>query len=85
MPDDPAAGHEGVQIGVVGVFGKIVVELQRPDAERQIERHLGAEDVPAEPAEPALVIALIEAGALLEHFVDRVERQQYARPASPRR
>ena len=64
----PAAGHEGVQIGVVGVLGEIAVELQRADAERQIERHLGAEDMPAEPAEAALVIALVEAGALLEHL-----------------
>ena len=70
---DPAARHEGVQIGVVGVLGKIAVELQRPDAERQIERHLGAEDVPAEAAETAFVIALIEARALLEHLGDRVE------------
>ena len=65
---EPAAGHEGVQIGVVGVFGEEAVELQRPDAEWQLERHFGAEDVPAEPAEAALVVALVEAGALLEQL-----------------
>ena len=57
--------------------GKIAVELQRADAERQVERHLGAEDVPAEPAEAAFVIALVEARALLEHLGDGVERQQH--------
>ena len=53
------------------------MELQRADAERQIERHLGAEDVPAEPAEAAFVVALVEARALLEQLVDRIERQQH--------
>ena len=53
--------------------GKIVVELQRADAERQIERHVGAEDVAAEAAEAAFVVALVEAGALLEHLGDRIE------------
>src|SRR4051794_36971628 len=65
---DPAAGHEGVEIGIVGVLGKISDELQRPDAERKIERHLGAEEVTAEPAEAALVVALVETGALLEQL-----------------
>ena len=74
---EPAAGHEGVQIGVVGVFGEVAVELQRADAERQVERHLGAEDVAAEPAEAAFVIALVEARALLEHLGDGIERQQH--------
>ena len=70
---EPAARHEGVEIGVVGVFGKVVVELQGADAERQVERHLGAEDVAAEPAEAAFVIALVEARALLEHLGDGIE------------
>ena len=61
------------RIGVVGIFGEIVVKLQRTDAERQIERHLRTEDMSAEPAEAALIIALIEARALAEHFVDRIE------------
>ena len=74
---DPAAGHEGVQIGIVGVLGKVFVELQRADPERQIERHLRAEDVPSEPAEAALVVALIETRALLEHVADGIERQQH--------
>src|SRR5262245_18776639 len=69
----PAAGHEGVEIGIVGVLGEVAVELQRPDAERQIERHLGAEDVAAEAAEATLVVALIKAGALLEQLRDAVE------------
>ena len=54
-----------------------MMELQRADAERQIERHGGAQDVPAEPAEAALVIALVETCALVEHFSYRVERQQH--------
>src|SRR3569832_1425152 len=49
----PAARHEGVQIRIVGVFGKEAVELQRSDAERQTERHFGAEDMATEPAEAA--------------------------------
>src|SRR5882762_11207579 len=56
-PRNPAAGHEGVEIGIVGVLGKIADELQWPDAQGKIERHLGAENVAAEPAEAALVIA----------------------------
>ena len=71
---DPAAGHEGIQIGVVGVFREIMVELQRADAERQIERHVRAENVPSEPAEATCIVTLIEAGALFEQFADRVER-----------
>src|SRR5437899_6234773 len=63
---EPAARHECVQVGVVGVFGKVAVELQRPDAEWQPERHLGAEDMAAETAETALIVALVETGALLE-------------------
>ena len=37
---EPAAGHEGVEIGVVRIFGEDLVELQRPDAERPVEREL---------------------------------------------
>ena len=61
----------------MGVFRKEPVELQRPDAERQPERHLGAEDMAAEAAKTAFVIALVETGALLEQLRDRIERQQY--------
>ena len=50
---EPAARHECVQVGIVGVFGKEAVELQRPDAERQAKRHFGAEKMPAETAEAA--------------------------------
>ena len=57
----------------MGVFREIMVELQGTDAERQIERHVGTEDVPSEPAEAAFVIALIEARALAEHFSNRVK------------
>src|SRR6202035_702753 len=63
-PGDPSARHEGVEIGIVGVLGEIIVELQRPDAEWQVERHVGAEHMAAEAAEAALVIALVEARAL---------------------
>ena len=73
---EPAAGHEGVQIGIMGVFRKEAVKLQRADAEGQIERHLGAKNMAAEPAEAALVIALVETGALLKHVGHRTERQQ---------
>src|SRR6185312_12087510 len=69
---NPAAGHEGVEIGIVGVFRKVFVELQRPDAEWQIKRHLGAKNVAAEPAKASFVIALVEARALAEHFCNRV-------------
>ena len=54
-----------------------MMELQRADAERQIERHGGAQHVPAEPAEAALVIALVEICALVEHLSNRIERQQH--------
>ena len=53
------------------------MELQRPDAKRQVERHVGAEHVPPEAAKPAGIVALVEAGALLEHLRDGVERQQH--------
>ena len=76
---EPAAGHEGVQVGIVGVLGEEAVELQGADAERQVERHLRTQDVPAEPAEAAFVIALVEARALLEHLCDGVERQQHGK------
>ena len=42
----------------MGILGKEFGELQRPDAERMIERELGAEDVAAEAAEAAGVVAL---------------------------
>src|SRR5437879_2119899 len=74
---EQAARAEGVQVGVMGVFRKEPVELQRPDPERQPERHLGAEDMAAEAAKTALIIALVETGALLEQLRDRIERQQY--------
>ncbi len=41
------------------------------------ERHLGAEDAAAEPAEAAFVVALVEARALLEHVGDRADREQH--------
>ena len=47
---EPAARHEGVEERVVRVLREILVELQRPDAERLVEREVGAEDVPAETA-----------------------------------
>ena len=37
-PREPAARHEGVEVGVVRVLGEDLVELQRPDAERLVER-----------------------------------------------
>src|ERR1700733_6574103 len=73
----PAARHEGIQIGVVGVFGEVIVELQRTDAKRQIECHVGAENMTAEAAKAAFVVALVEARALLEHLGDGIERQQH--------
>ena len=54
----------------MGVLGEVVVKLQRPDAERQIERHVGPQDVAAEATEPAAIIALVEARPLLEHVGD---------------
>ena len=43
------------------VLGEDLVELQRPDAERPVERELGAEEVAAEAAEMADVVGLLEA------------------------
>src|SRR4029077_8318538 len=71
---EPAARQEAVEIGVVRVLGKDLVELQRPDAERRLERDLRAENMAAEAAEMADVVGLLEAGALLEQLGDAVER-----------
>jgi len=52
----------------VGVLGEIIVELQRADPEGQgrVPSRRSSDSVAAEAAEPALVVALVEAGALLE-------------------
>ena len=58
------------------VLGEDLVELERPDAERALERELRAEDVAAEAAEMADVVGLVEARALLEQLGDAVDREQ---------
>jgi hypothetical protein len=52
-------------------------KLQWADAEGQVEGHVGTKDMAAEPAEAALVIALVETGPLLENVCNRAERQQH--------
>ena len=59
----------------MGVLGEVFRELQRPDAPGVVERELGAEDVAAEAAEPAGVVFLGEARALLEQLGDLRQRQ----------
>ena len=59
--------------------GKILGELQRADAERLVERQDGAERIAGEAALRAEIVALLEAGALLEQLGDGVDRQQRAR------
>ena len=65
------------------VLGKDLVELQRPDAERLVERELRAEDMAAEAAEMRRRRSLLEAGALLEQVGDAVDRQQRGDASAP--
>jgi hypothetical protein len=58
----------------VRVLAEELVELHRPEPERVVERHVGAEAISAEPPKIAKIVALIEAGALLEHNRDISDR-----------
>src|SRR5437763_7239873 len=57
---EPAARHEGVEEAVVRVLGEVPIELQRTDAERMLQRDVGAEKKAAEPSVLADVVALFE-------------------------
>ncbi len=57
------------------VFGEIVGELHRPDAERMIEHEQETLEMPPEPALRAGVVALHQAGALLKKCADGIDRQ----------
>ena len=48
------------------VFDEQLVELHRPDAERVIERNLGAQQIASEAAVSSDVVALLERGTLAE-------------------
>jgi hypothetical protein len=72
----PASRHEGVEEGIVWGLRQIILELQGADAQRMIERHHRAEDVPPEPASLPGVILLHQTGALLEKIGNLIERQQ---------
>src|SRR2546430_15936967 len=58
---EPAPRQEAVEVGVVRILGEDVVELERPDAERLVERDLRAKNVTAEAAEMADGVGLPQA------------------------
>src|SRR5262249_55517461 len=62
----PSSRDESVEEAVMRVLGEIAIELQRADAERMLQRHIGAEKKAAEPAVLACVVALLQRSAFLE-------------------
>ena len=61
----PAIVEQRLQPDVVRVLAKDLAEDQRADAERMLQRHLEADAVAGEAAEPGAVIVLGELGAVL--------------------
>src|SRR5262245_2704902 len=63
----PSPGDESVEEAVMRVLGKVAIELQRADAERMLQRYIGAEKKAAEPAVLTCVVGLLQRSAFPEN------------------
>ncbi len=63
---EPAACHESVEKRIVGVFGKVLGELERTDAKWVIQNHQGSQDMASKATAVPGIIVLDQTGALLE-------------------